>query len=398
MPVLSGFLILGILLGLPGSLLIAWQYHIDVEPRLIGLHFLGLNIGFASAAVLARRYIRRVPAQKTAALSCALAVLALLALSFLPPPAWPGWRIAFLGLLGAAAGSLSTALFYLSELSFKNSPSLAANTGALLFGCGCLIATILTGATYFAGSVRLETLTLALLPLLFLLLYLRGGNAGSRFRPLEQPSATRDSVKDLRSVATLLFSLVLFFQFGNECALAGWLPLFLVHRLGTNPAWAVGGLAIYFVALMMGRLAARLWLPRLNQRRTLIASIALSMAGYLMLSFATLLQAAILAVVFIALGYASIYPLIAEQSDDRFSYHPGLYSGALALAVVGGTFAPWLLGYVDAYFGIRAILLLPTLGSCAVLLLSLLIMFEARLMSGKKRKTNQGPLITSDRM
>ncbi len=43
---ISGFLLLGILVGLLGSLLIAWQYHIDTDPQLIGLHFLALNAGY----------------------------------------------------------------------------------------------------------------------------------------------------------------------------------------------------------------------------------------------------------------------------------------------------------------------------------------------------------------
>jgi hypothetical protein len=47
--VLSGFLILGILLGLLGPLLIAWQYHINVEPETIGYHFLALNEGYLAA-------------------------------------------------------------------------------------------------------------------------------------------------------------------------------------------------------------------------------------------------------------------------------------------------------------------------------------------------------------
>jgi hypothetical protein len=46
-------------------------------------------------------------------------------------------------------------------------------------------------------------------------------------------------------------------------------------------------------------------------------------------------------------------------------------------------FAPWLLGYVDGYFGTRYVMLLPALGSIAVLVLALLIMLEAHLMSGK---------------
>jgi hypothetical protein len=49
--------------------------------------------------------------------------------------------------------------------------------------------------------------------------------------------------------------------------------------------------------------------------------------------------------------------------------------------------APWLLGYVDAYLGMQYVMLLPALGSLAVLILALLIMFESHLMGGRERYT-----------
>jgi fucose permease len=402
--VLSGFWILGILLGLLGPLLIAWQYHIDVEPQIIGYHFLALNAGYLTASAIARRNTAHVRARRMAALSCAAAVAGLVGLSFLAPPAWTGWRIALLALIGAAAGGLATALFYLSESFFVKTPAVAANIGGLFFGCGCLTATIMTEATYFAGSVQLETAALALLPLFFFFIYLRGDKPWEllqmqqREEVRRKSEGTRDTLKDLRSIATVLFSLLLFFQFGNEWSLAGWLPLYLVHRLGTNPAWAVGGLTLYFMALMVGRLVARSLLPRVNHRRLLLSSVTLAMAGYLILSFAATFPVALAAVVLIGAGFAPIYPLIAEQLDDRFSYHPGFYSGAIAIAVSGATSVPWLLGYVDEYLGMQAVMLIPALGSCMVLLLASLMMFEAHLMGGKDHKENQGPLIASDRM
>jgi MFS family permease len=52
-------------------------------------------------------------------------------------------------------------------------------------------------------------------------------------------------------------------------------------------------------------------------------------------------------------GFAPIYPLIAERLDDRFSYRPGLYNGGFSMAITGAMCAPWLLGYVAAYLGMR---------------------------------------------
>ena len=393
---LAGFLLLGALLGLAGSLLVAWEYHIDVEPEIIGLHFLSLSAGFVVAAAIAQKYVRRVPVRWIAMVACGVACASLIALAFLMPPSAVWWRIAGLAVLGISAGGLTAALLYAMEPAFSASPASTANIAALLFGCGCLSATLATGIAYVAGSVRWATLSLASLPLLYLFLYLRSSHPPARncVEPRKE-DALRNTTKDLRSIATVLFSLLVFFQFGNEWALAGWLPLFLIHRLGISPVLALSGLALYFLSLMAGRAIAQPLLANLHHWRLLLASIFLAITGYLWLSFAGTLGAATAAISTIGIAYGPIFPLIAEQLDDRFSYHPGFYNGMIAIAVSGAMSAPWLLGYIDAYLGVQFVMLIPAFGSVAVLTLALLLMLEARLM-GAKRNRQSEPLIAGD--
>jgi len=162
------------------------------------------------------------------------------------------------------------------------------------------------------------------------------------------------------------------------------LPLFLIHRLGTNPVWAIFALAGYFLALMIGRLAVQPVLASVNHKKLLLASIVLAMLGYLLLSFTTSLAGAWVAVLVIGAGFGPIYPLVAESLDDRFSYHPGFYNGIFSVAITGAMCAPWLLGYVDSALGIRYVMLLPAFGSVAVFALALLIMLESKLMTDDK--------------
>ena len=378
---LSGFLLLGILIGLLGSLVIAWQYHIDVEPQVIGLHFLALSAGYVVAATIGQRWVRSISLRTLAMISCVVAAIAFAALALLSPPIQAYWRILAVAGMGLAAGGLSTALLYASEPYFTEAPAAAANIAGSLLGCGCLLATIMTGATYFAGSVPLEMAVLAIFPVLFFLVFLTNKFSLAR-RPVitKEEDTLREMLKDLRSIATVLFSLLLFFQFGNEWAIACWLPLLLIHRMGINPVWAIGILAFYFFALMVGRLIAQALLDGLNHRRLLLGSIILALAGYGVLSFTETRVGAIAAVVLIGAGYAPIYPLIAEQLDDRFSYHPGFWNGAISIAITGAMSEPWLLGYVDQFFGMQYVMLVPACGSVAVFVLAILLMFEARLM------------------
>ncbi len=199
-------------------------------------------------------------------------------------------------------------------------------------------------------------------------------------------------LKELRSPAAILFSLLLFFQFGNEWALASWLPLFLIHRLGLSPQSALFVLALYFLALITGRLMAQLILQYIGHAKLLFASTLAAMLGYLLLSSTESVVGAALATVVTGLAFAPVYALVSEKIGHRFDYEPGFFNGIFSLAVTGGMLIPWALGFVGYYLGMEYVLLIPGLGSAAVLVLVLLIMLEAKLMRGEPETATISPV------
>ena len=348
------------------------------------MHFLVLNVGYLLGAVAAEWLLERTSIRSVLLFACLDGCGALLALSFLAPPVWLWWRLIGLAFVGSAGGLLMTSLLYAIEPFYRELPAAAVNLAGIMFGLGCLVATSVAALTYYSGSVRIQAALLAIVPAAYFFLYLGNRDLAAR-KPIPfrntQPGQN-DSLRDLRSVAVALFTLLLFFQFGNEWAIAGWLPLFLIHRLGANPESAIWTLAVYFGALMLGRVFAQALLPRVDHRRLLIGSIVLAMFGYLALSFTNSMAGALSAVTVIGAGFAPIYPLVAEKLDDRFSFKPRVYNGIFAMAITGGMCTPWLLGYVAAGLGMRYAMVLPAIGSMAVLILALLIMLEAYLMGG----------------
>lgn len=389
----GGFLLIGVLVGLLGSLLVVWQYHIDTDPEIVGLHFLVLVSGYLVAAAAAESLLERTSIRSVSLLSCAVGFGGLLSLSFLAPPVLIGWRLLGVAFVGAAGGLLMTSLLYAIEPFYKEVPAAAVNLAGIMFGLGCLVATMIVALTYYARSVRIQPGLLAVIPAVYFVVYLLNRDPIAR-QPIRSntSSSTRDTLRDLRSVAGVLFTLLLFFQFGNEWAIAGWLPLFLIHRLGSNPETAIWALGLYFGALMLGRIFAQALLLRVNHRKLLIGSIVLAMIGYLALSFTDSMLGALTAVAVIGAGFAPIYPLVAEKLDNRFAFQPRVYNGVFALAITGGMSAPWLLGYVAAALGMRYVMLVPALGSTIVLILALLIMLEAYLMGSAKQNSAEEPL------
>jgi predicted MFS family arabinose efflux permease len=325
------------------------------------------------------------------------AFLALLLLAVCAPPFQAVWRELGLALTGCAAGALTHALFYINEPFFDREPAASANRAGALFVGGALIATVICGATYFVGSLRIETGLLSIAPACFALLFTRNRLSLAMLPPrVHRDETARDTLKDLRSIATVLFSLLIFFQFACEWAMAGWLPLFLIRILGINPKTAIFSLASYFLALMLGRVIAQFVLPLVSHRRMLLASVFTAMLAYIVLSLTSSTFWATAAAICIGLAQAPIYPLIAERLDDRFSYHPGFYSGTISVGIAGAMATPWLLSYVADGLGMRFVMLVPAFASVAVLIFSVLIMLEARLM-GRRGGSIDERLFPSDR-
>ena len=235
---------------------------------------------------------------------------------------------------------------------------------------------MLVGTTYYLGSVEWVLFGLAAAPVILMIWLGRKAQGVAGSRTERRPSEPVDN----RSIAALLFSVLLFLQGGNEWAIAGWLPLFLIHRFGTNPAIAIGVLAMYFFALMMGRWMIQPLMRRFNHEWLLALSVLTAACGSGVLCLTRSLFEATAATAVLGLGYAPIYPLIVDQLDHRFRFEPKFYSGTIGFAITGAMSIPWLLGFIAAAFGLRYVMLAPAFGSLAVLVLSLLLTLEAHLM------------------
>jgi FHS family glucose/mannose:H+ symporter-like MFS transporter len=191
---------------------------------------------------------------------------------------------------------------------------------------------------------------------------------------------------EVRSPGAVLFSLLLFFQCGNEWALAGWLPLFLSQRLGISPATSILMLALYWLALLIGRVAAQWILPRARHGRILLASVLAAMLGCVFLMATDNQFGAMIGILLMGGAFAPIYPLVIEKIGHRFpNFHPGFYNGIFSLAIAGGLLAPCSLGYLASVWGVRVVMGLPLAGSAVVFVLLMLISLEARLSASSGR-------------
>ncbi|HLJ45004.1 MAG TPA: MFS transporter [Bryobacteraceae bacterium] len=381
---LSGFFISGMLLSFLGAILPAWRHHIDTGFSLIGYYFLALNLGILIAVRCSYALLPRKGVGFVLGIGSLLACIAFLCLAVVSSPALIVWRYPGLILLGGSAGFLNSAVFHAISPLYKQDPASTVNLGGILFGLGCVAMALLVAGTFFVYTVPSILILLATIPGLFAISYARG-----KFAPPEAmvDRPLREVLKDFRNPAAVMFSLLLFFQFGNEWALAGWLPIFLIRRLGISPETSLTMLALYWAALLVGRILAQVVLGRVGHTRLLSSSALAAVFGCTILSLTAGSFGACVGIVLVGFGFASIYPIVAEKIGHRFTYyHPGFYNGIFSLAVTGGLLAPWTIGYFAEAWGIQAIMVVPLLGTVMVVLLVVLITLETKFSGNLRRR------------
>jgi FHS family glucose/mannose:H+ symporter-like MFS transporter len=377
---LSGLAISGLLFGFLGAILPAWGYHLTSEFAIIGTYFLSLSVGVILSTGTAGWLLLKRGIGFLMIGACGLACAALLYLAFLPAAAPAIWRMGGLFSMGFATGLLNTAVFHAISPAYDRDPAATANVGGISFGMGCFAVTVLVAGTFYAYTVTSILVFIAVIPGLFTIWYARSSFAAPA--AFEQPTMTR-LVRDLRKPGAVLFALLLFFQFGNEWSIAGWLPIFLIHRLGTSPKVSLVMLAVYWLALLVGRLAAVALLPRIRHGRFLLGTAGAAVFGCLILLGTNNVFGAVVGTLLVGCGFAPIYPLIAERIGREFpNFRPGFFNGIFAIALTGGTLAPWMLGYLADFWGIGVVLALPLAGTCMVFVLVLLLWLDAKIRLG----------------
>ena len=373
---LAGFFVSGVLLAFLGAILPAWQHHLSSDYAIVGLYFAGLIAGLLCSVWASPKLLERKGAAWTLALACGMAGSGFLFLAFASPPVSAWWRVAGMAVIGFSAGLLHTAVFHAISPMYRHDPVATVNLAGIFFGLGCLTVTLLISGAFYAYTAATLQAWIATIPALFGWMYRR--TVFSTEPPPSQPQP-RAILAQLRSPAAVLLALLLYFQLGNEWAIAGWLPLFLTQRLGISPVSALGMLATYWLALLVGRVVAQWVLPKVRHSRLLAVSVLASVLGCLILAATDNPFGALAGILLLGAAFAPIYPLVVEKIGRRFPhFHPGFYNGIFSLAIAGGLLAPCTLGFFASEWGVRVVMGLTLAGSIVVSLLLLLIWLEAR--------------------
>lgn len=372
---LVAFLLCGVSVSLPGALLPAWGYHVGDSLASAALAFLVLALGLVAAIYPAVLLYRRVRLGGALMAGSGLLSLSFLLLAQSAPPMDLTWlRYTGMFCIGLATGILSTAIFRGISPLYRLNPAATLHLASLFFSLGTILTTVLFAFGLEFGSYTL-LLTLALLPLCLIPFF---SNARMQRSSLGSPLLM--VAQEFRSPGAFLLALVLFFQFGSEWAVGGWLAVFAAQRIGISPTGGLLLLTLYWTLLMLLRLAAQRIIPKFKPVTGLLLLLICASFGAALLSSTDNRFGSIWGITMLSAAFSIVYPLLAQQLGQKLSnYHPDFFHGIFALAAIGGLFAPASLGLIADFFGIRMLVAIPFFGSLVVGALVGLLILEKQM-------------------
>src|SRR6267143_3892860 len=108
----------------------------------------------------------------------------------------------------------------------------------------------------------------------------------------------------------------------------------------------------FYAGLTSGRASAPLVLARLSERRIVLGALSLAAGGTTLLIASSTLKIALSAVFLAGLGCASLYPIYIAWLSRWYGARAKSVGGILfALASLGGSAGPWLVGFVSKHAG-----------------------------------------------
>lgn len=187
-----------------------------------------------------------------------------------------------------------------------------------------------------------------------------------------------DAGQLLRDPVLLLMGMMLFLESGMEIAVGGWTATFFHETLGLPDQRALIYLSLYWLGMMLARLALGRLLRSAPPARVMFGCLGFAIVGALVLVTTGSIGAAGAGIFLIGCGLAATYPVVLGFVGDRYARLSGTaFSVVIVMALVGGMVLPYAMGALGTTYGLRgSFLIIPV---ALVLLATLLGIVTRRL-------------------
>jgi len=187
---------------------------------------------------------------------------------------------------------------------------------------------------------------------------------GADERPHEA-KVTETAVAGPAFPVTLALASLFFIYVATENGIGIWAAEFSKRLANGITGLTTLAPTFFYGGLTLGRASAPLALHRLKERTVVLGALALAATGNTLLIVSPGLYVAIVAVFVAGLGCASVYPIYIAWLAQWYGARAKKIGGVLfAIASLGGSVGPWLVGSVSQFSGsLRIGLLVPMLSA-----------------------------------
>jgi len=378
----AGLFTFGILTSFLGATLpeLSLRLHFDLARG--GALFAFLYFPQIPMVFLAGPLIDRFGKKPLLAGGSLLCAAALLGIAYAPSY---GVMAALLIALGLGGSSCMTASNTLIPDLYPENPSSALNLGGVSYG---------VGAIFFPWLVALMAERLGLVPTLWVITLLVAGVGvvalGQRFPPAGAGEGFdwREARRLALNPGVIILAIVLFLYSSLEVSTSGWVRLYVERDLGASAHISKIIFTIFWVAMMVGRLAASQIVKFVRSPDLLLGVSLGALGGLLLVTTAHSLAVAVAGLMICGLTYAPFFPCTAGTASSYFPKFFGTVFGIImASGLAAGVVLPPIIGYVARSTTVRAGLWLVV--ATAVLLIAAQAVFlvyeRRRLLQGSRQ-------------
>lgn len=343
-----GMLTFGIVLTTLGAILPSLVTRFGIDKADAGALFTIMSFGILLGSIVFGPIVDRYGYKGMLLLAIALIALGLQGIAFAPTLAWLRLAIALIGFGGGIVNGGTNAL--VADVSTDGRGAGLSLLG-VFFGAGAVgvpfaLSMLLGRASYAAIIAGVGVLVLV--PLVI--------TAAARFPAPKQVQGfpLADAGRLLRDPALLLLGGMLFLQSGMEITVGGWTATYFQEELGVTGERALVFLSLYWLGMMLARLALGSLLKRVAAARALLTCLALALVGAALLLGTTSLAASAAGVFLLGAGFAATFPVVLGFVGDRYAQLSGTaFSVVIVMALTGGMALPYATGALGAEYGLR---------------------------------------------
>jgi len=179
----------------------------------------------------------------------------------------------------------------------------------------------------------------------------------------------------IRLAVTIALAALFFIYVATETSIGIWAAEYAKRLANGITGMTTLAPMFFYAGLTSGRASAPLFLARFSERKIVLGALSLAAGGTTLLIASTTLKIALIAVFLAGLGCASLYPIYIAWLSRWYGARAKSVGGILfALASLGGSAGPPLVGLVSKHSGsLRVGLLVPLAGAITMIGLVLLL-------------------------